>query len=462
MKIILVSFIIIRITCLLKTTLSLNLSVFQDDMIFPIYHNASINSNFIYELSQSSDCETKNQFFVNKNSTVISISYDNAEERDSFLKNSNITVSSMYHITETNFSFDISNNNKSSVANLNNNNLLPEIQDKLILSHMCNSNLVNDTQLWDILKISFNDKNKTHSFNVIKFCQLSKIRYGQIISGLLIFSLAIIFVYFSTNVKLRYNQLTPEVEEETFFIESWQAIVFIFLASAVLILIYYFIEYMNLVLTLLITVQSGFCLYFLLITLTNNKKPNNNVDSQESETNIEQSLEINTDNNNNSRSFNFCNKRIELNWIICLLPTIVIMIFWFITRNWIVNNLLCFSIVFVFLEQFQLKKFKIAVILLGSLFFYDAFWVFYSEKIFKTNVMVTVANSVNLPMKLEFPIFLGNLPVKHCLILGLGDLVMPGLLIRYCRRYDFIKNTGKNLYHIISMILYTISLLALL
>ena len=49
--------------------------------------------------------------------------------------------------------------------------------------------------------------------------------------------------------------------------------------------------------------------------------------------------------------------------------------------------------------------------------------------------MSQVANEVNLPMRLVWPSSL-NLPCKGCSMLGLGDLVLPGLLLSLCRRLD--------------------------
>jgi len=51
----------------------------------------------------------------------------------------------------------------------------------------------------------------------------------------------------------------------------------------------------------------------------------------------------------------------------------------------------------------KITSFKLACVFLTLLFFYDIFWVFYSELIFNKSVMVTVATKIDLPMKLEFP-----------------------------------------------------------
>ena len=67
--------------------------------------------------------------------------------------------------------------------------------------------------------------------------------------------------------------------------------------------------------------------------------------------------------------------------------------------------------------------------LMWALFFYDIFWVF------KTDVMVTVAKSLDAPIKLLFPYALNEEEIKFSM-LGLGDIVIPGIFISLCVRYD--------------------------
>ena len=57
--------------------------------------------------------------------------------------------------------------------------------------------------------------------------------------------------------------------------------------------------------------------------------------------------------------------------------------------------------------------------------------------------MVFAATSINLPIKLEMPIFFSpEHPLKTCLLLGLGDIVIPGFIIKFFKRFDFIKKTN--------------------
>ncbi|CDI82216.1 signal peptide peptidase domain-containing protein, putative [Eimeria praecox] len=72
-------------------------------------------------------------------------------------------------------------------------------------------------------------------------------------------------------------------------------------------------------------------------------------------------------------------------------------------------------------------SFGVASILLCGLFVYDVIWVFGTE------VMVSVAKAFEGPAKLMFPVQIS--PLQYS-ILGLGDVVIPGVLIAMCLRFD--------------------------
>ena len=106
--------------------------------------------------------------------------------------------------------------------------------------------------------------------------------------------------------------------------------------------------------------------------------------------------------------------------------------------------------------------FMLCFICLFSFFLYDTFWVFYSEKIFNENVMVVAATSIQIPIKIEFPILFSNNPIKNCMLLGLGDILLPGVVIKYCRRFDLIRQKirpkmKEMSFYIFNILLYFIS-----
>jgi hypothetical protein len=73
---------------------------------------------------------------------------------------------------------------------------------------------------------------------------------------------------------------------------------------------------------------------------------------------------------------------VGLNYIFGFIFAVSIVSLYLLTRHWILNNLIAIFMVFMFIKALRLSNLKVAVLLLGLAFFYDIFWVFFSEKVF--------------------------------------------------------------------------------
>lgn len=100
-------------------------------------------------------------------------------------------------------------------------------------------------------------------------------------------------------------------------------------------------------------------------------------------------------------------------------------------KNWVANNVFGISFSIIGIEQVILPNFKIGFILLWLLFFYDIFWVYC------TDVMISVAKNLDVPIKLIFPTQIEDATKKN--MLGLGDIVIPGIFLSLCLKYDIDK-----------------------
>ena len=106
---------------------------------------------------------------------------------------------------------------------------------------------------------------------------------------------------------------------------------------------------------------------------------------------------------------------------------------YFVTRHWTMNNVMGICFCLQGIERFSLGTYRIGAILLVGLFFYDIFWVF------GTDVMVTVAKSLDGPIKILFPRSLVKDAVTGKIdmsLLGLGDIVLPGFFLALLLRFD--------------------------
>lgn len=79
--------------------------------------------------------------------------------------------------------------------------------------------------------------------------------------------------------------------------------------------------------------------------------------------------------------------------VICSIPVV----FYFMTKNWILNNIFGIQFSLMALKYVNLSSFKVGFFLLWALFCYDIFWVY------GTDVMVSVAKNLDIPIKLLFP-----------------------------------------------------------
>ncbi|CAG8457593.1 10707_t:CDS:2 [Paraglomus brasilianum] len=124
--------------------------------------------------------------------------------------------------------------------------------------------------------------------------------------------------------------------------------------------------------------------------------------------------------------------------------SVVLTIYYVLTKNWIASNILGLSFAFNGIQMLSLDSFKTGMTLLSGLFIYDIFWVFGTE------VMVTVAKSFDAPVKVLWPKYLFGLgsdataEATQFTMLGLGDIVIPGIFVALCLRLDHTLYLKEN------------------
>ena len=102
-------------------------------------------------------------------------------------------------------------------------------------------------------------------------------------------------------------------------------------------------------------------------------------------------------------------------------------------QKFIISNILAWALGMTSLASISLGSYQTGAILLAGLFCYDIFWVF------GTDFMMTVATSVKAPVKFLYtaPPPLDGIPrVYPFSVLGLGDVVIPGLFVRLMYTVD--------------------------
>lgn len=136
--------------------------------------------------------------------------------------------------------------------------------------------------------------------------------------------------------------------------------------------------------------------------------------------------------------------------LVCLALSSCVGVWYIMEKHWLANDLLGLAFAVNGVEMLHLNNVVTGCILLGGLFFYDIFWVF------GTDVMVTVAKSFEAPIKLVFPqdLLENGLEAKNFAMLGLGDIVIPGIFIALLLRYDHSLGRQSHFYFYATFLAY--------
>ncbi|XP_051556409.1 signal peptide peptidase-like 2B isoform X2 [Myxocyprinus asiaticus] len=171
----------------------------------------------------------------------------------------------------------------------------------------------------------------------------------------------------------------------------------------------------------------------------------------------------------------YCHKRPQVRMLLLSAICIGVSVTWGVFRNedqwaWVLQDALGIAFCLYMLKTIRLPTFKACTLLLVVLFVYDVFFVFITPLLTESgeSIMVEVAtgpsNSFShekLPMVLKVP-RLNSSPLVLCdrpfSLLGFGDILVPGLLVAYCHRFDILMQTSR-IYFLACTIGYGIGLL---
>ncbi|XP_021560697.1 signal peptide peptidase-like 2B isoform X2 [Neomonachus schauinslandi] len=174
-------------------------------------------------------------------------------------------------------------------------------------------------------------------------------------------------------------------------------------------------------------------------------------------------------------SLPYFRKRPRVSMLLLALLCLAVSVVWGIFRNedqwaWILQDALGVAFCLYMLKTIRLPTFKACTLLLLVLFVYDVFFVFITPFLTKSgnSIMVEVATGPSdsathekLPMVLKVP-RLNASPLALCdrpfSLLGFGDILVPGLLVAYCHRFD-IQVQSSRVYFVACTVAYGIGLL---
>ncbi|XP_058964923.2 minor histocompatibility antigen H13-like isoform X1 [Pocillopora verrucosa] len=247
--------------------------------------------------------------------------------------------------------------------------------------------------------------------------------------------MALLPIFFGSFRSVKYLIEQKKSGEKPESMTSKDAAMFPIIASCTLLGLYIFFkifskEYINLLLTL----------YFFglgVLAVTHLLRPNVELVLPASFPNKNYTLDlIEGKGEKKSELVHYEFDRIDL---LCLGISAVLGLWYLLKKHWIANNIFGLAFSLNGVELLHLNTVTTGCILLGGLFVYDIFWVF------GTDVMVTVAKSFEAPIKLIFPMDLleKGLSASNFAMLGLGDIVIPGIFIALLLRFDHSSKKDK-------------------
>ncbi|XP_067246799.1 signal peptide peptidase-like 2A [Chanodichthys erythropterus] len=190
-------------------------------------------------------------------------------------------------------------------------------------------------------------------------------------------------------------------------------------------------------------------------------------------------------------SVSFRERSVSVRSLLLAAVCITLSVIWGVYRNddrwiWILQDLLGIAFCLNFLKTISLSNFKICVILLSLLLLYDVFFVFITPFLTPNgeSIMVQVAlgpgagggkgggkgvvvpadptsSYEKLPVVMRIPQFSAvaqNLCMMQFSILGYGDIIIPGLLVAYCHRFDVWTGNSRRTYFISCAVAYAAGL----
>lgn len=264
----------------------------------------------------------------------------------------------------------------------------------------------------------------------------------------------------SRDVKRRYmkhkrDDSAEKHEDETLDVTPIMICMFVLMCCSMLVLLYYLYDHLVYVIIAIFCLAASIGLYSCLYPFVRRlpfgscRIPDNNLP--------------------------YFHKRPQVRMLVLAAFCISVSVIWGVFRNedqwaWVLQDTLGIAFCLYMLKTIRLPTFKACTLLLVVLFIYDIFFVFITPYLTESgeSIMVEVAagpadssTHEKLPMVLKVP-RLNASPLALCdrpfSLLGFGDVLVPGLLVVYCHRFD-IQVQSSRIYFVACTVAYGIGLL---
>ena len=128
----------------------------------------------------------------------------------------------------------------------------------------------------------------------------------------------------------------------------------------------------------------------------------------------------------------------------------LILILWFITHNWLINDIISISLSIIIIKFIPFSSFIILLSIFISEIVYDLIWLFKYSIYYNYDINLSYLSKNNFPIRIIFPEILSS-PFNNYHSIPISDIILPGFFLGYLNLFDF-KYPFKESYYKIGLI----------
>lgn len=286
----------------------------------------------------------------------------------------------------------------------------PHIQHKLPLNYSCSPQQSWKPQQFSVDYSAASDPSKHRSYT-LRFHVNCEQRHNRFDIGLGFVSLAAVSLAVFGACKDRpTGAVASSFVRETTVVNLSKAVVWVVGLSVVMMLVAYFGVYMDLTLAVFYGLVGLVTLQLVLEDLLFWALPN--------------------------KLNGLVYKRIKVRDVIAFLVSLVVSLLYAWKRHWVFNNIIAACTGISLISMIEIRTFRFGLFFFTVLFIIDVFWLYnWIPKSDTKDLYKYQGQDVNAPFKLLVP-RLQSSPYTSCARMGLGDIIVPGMMMRFLRLFD--------------------------
>jgi len=132
-------------------------------------------------------------------------------------------------------------------------------------------------------------------------------------------------------------------------------------------------------------------------------------------------------------------------YLACLGSGIFVYFIWYISKFWILNDIISFSIALITIRIIKFTSVKFLYLMFIGIFFYLLRWTLLYSQYVGENLKLSNNSPINVPLKLICPEF-RHTPFGACTGISIADIILPGIYLMYLKKFDYEHNNQSSTY----------------